>query len=195
MGKTGLKLGIVFLILGIIIGGVCLLLPTLTSNRVSLGESAFGFIPAGVLFLLGFVFTILSLIFAAGTKKAAVYKPQLEAEGIIFFEEKVSGSMTFHNFHRPGSYSGWRKVGISALLALTQKRLLALQGTQPIVDVQLTDERLRKMNFSLEGESTLLIAFDANLFQPDWSGEIEYRFKTPKANEFLQKLNEIQNKI
>lgn len=192
MGKTGLKIGVLLLILGIVIGGVCLLLPTLTSNRVSLGESAFGFIPAGVFFLLGFIFTIFSLIFIARTKKAAaIYKPQLESEGIIFFEEDVSGSMTFRNFHRPGAFTGWQKIGISTLLALTEKRLLALKGSNPIIDVPLTDERLRKMNFSLENETTLLVAFDANLFQPEWSGEIEYRFKTAKAKEFLQKLNEM----
>jgi hypothetical protein len=196
MRKTGLKVGVLLLILGIIIGGVCFLLPSLTSNRVRFSESAFGLIPAGVFFLLGFVFTILSTIFTIRAKKvAAIYKSQLQPEGIVLFEEDVSGSMTFRNFRRPGAYYSWRKVAITSLIVLTQKKILALKGSSPIIDVPFTDARLKQMRFSLEGEKTLLAAFAANLFQPDWSGEIEYRFHTPKAQEFLQKMNEIQNKI
>ena len=193
MRKTGLRAGIALLILGIVIGGVCLLLPSLTNNRVRFGEAAFGLIPAGVFFLLGFVFTILSVIFTVRAKKvAAIYKAQLEPEGIVLFEEDVSGSMTFRNFRNPGRYANWRKVAITSLLILTKKNIIALKGASPIINVPLTDTRLREMKFSLEGETTLLVAFAANLFQPDWSGEIEYRFKTSKAREFLQKLNEMK---
>lgn len=192
MRRTGLRIGILLLILGIIIGGICLSLPSLTNNRVRFSESAFGLIPAGVFVLLGFIFTILSLIFAVRARKvAATYKVQLEPEGIILFEEDVSGSMTFRNFRSPGRYSSWRKVAITSLVALTKTRLLALKGSNPIINVPFTDERLRKMKFSLEGEKTLLVAFDANLFHSDWSGEIEYRFKTSKSREILQKLNGI----
>jgi len=192
MRKTGLRVGISLLILGIIIGAVFLLLPPLTNNRVRFGESAFRLIPAGVLFLLGFTFTILSLIFTARARKiAAIYKVQLEPEGIVLFEEDVKGSMTFRNFRRPGVYDGWRKVLITSLVVLTRKRLLALKGSSPIIDVPLTDERFRRMKFSLDGEKTLLVAFEASLFQPEWSGEIEYRFKTTRAGEFLQNLSEV----
>jgi hypothetical protein len=99
--------------------------------------------------------------------------------------------MTFRNFRSPGMYYSWRKVLITSLIALTKTRLLALKGSSPIINVPFTDERLRQMKFSLEGEKTLLVAFDANLFQPEWSGEIEYRFKTPQAREFLRKLSEL----
>lgn len=181
------------MILGIIIGAACLLLPSLTNNRVRFGESAFGLIPAGVFFLLGFIFTILSMMFTVRAKKvAAIYKSQLEPEGIVLFEEDVRGSMTFRNFRSPGRYASRRKVGITSLLILTKKNIIALKGSSPIINVPFTDERLRRMKFSLEGEKTLLVAFAANLFQPDWSGEIEYRFKTPQAREFLQGLSEIE---
>lgn len=185
----GLKVGISLLILGVIIGGVCLLLPSLTVDRVPFSLAAFGLIPAGVFFLLGFVFTILSLIFSIRARKvAAAYKAQLQPEGIVLFEEDVKGSMTFRNFRSPGSYYSWRKVLITSLVALTKTRLLALKGSSPIINVPFTDERLRQMKFSLEGEKTLLVAFDANLFQPEWSGEIEYRFKTSQARRFWESL-------
>ncbi len=196
MRKTGLRVGVSLVILSIVIGIACLSLPSLTNNRVNLKEAMFGLIPAGVLFLLGFIFTILSLIFTARAKKvAAIYKVQLEPEGIFLFEEDVKGSMTFRNFRRPGIYDSWRKVLITSLVALTGKRLLALKGSSPTIDVLLTDGRLHRMNFTLEGETTLLVTFDANLFQPDWSGAIEYRFKTARASDFLQKLNEFTKQI
>jgi hypothetical protein len=192
MRKMGLRVGMLLLILGVIGGGICLWLPSLTNNRVRLSEAAFGLIPAGVFFLLGFVFTTLSLIFSIRARKvAAVYRSQLQPEGIVLFEEDVKGSMTFRNFRSPGNYYSWRKVLITSLIALTKTRLLALKGSSPIINVPFTDERLRQMRFSLEGEQTLLVAFDANLFQPEWSGEIEYRFKTSQAREFLQKLSEV----
>ena len=187
MRRMGLRVGSSLLILGVIVGVVCMLLPSLTNNRVRSGEAALGLIPAGVFFLLGFVFTILSLIFSVRARKvAATYKARLQPEGIVLFEEDVKGSMTFRNFRSPGRYSNWRKVLITSLIALTKTRLLALKGSSPIIDVPFTDERLRRMKFSLEGEKTLLVAFDANLFQPEWSGEIEYRFKTSQAKRFLE---------
>ena len=192
MRKTGLTVGTALLLLGVIGGGICLWLPSLTNNRVRLSEAALGLIPAGVFFLLGFVFTILSVIFSIRARKVAtLYRSQLQPEGIVLFEEDVKGSMTFRNFRSPGRYDSWRKVLITSLIALTKTRLLALKGSSPIINVPFTDERLRQMRFSLEGEKTLLVAFDANLFQPEWSGEIEYRFHTPQAHEFLQKLSEV----
>jgi hypothetical protein len=184
--KMGLRVGSSLLILGVIGGGVCLLLPSLTNDRVRPAEAALGLIPAGVCFLLGLVFTTLSLIFSVRARKvAAVYKSRLQPEGIVLFEEDVKGSMTFRNFRSPGIYYSWRKVLITSLIALTKTRLLALKGSGPIIDVPFTDERLRRMKFSLEAEKTLLVAFDANLFQPEWSGEIEYRFKTSQARRLL----------
>lgn len=192
MRKMGLRVGMLLLTLGVSGGGICLWLPSLTNNRVRFSEAALGLIPAGVLFLLGLIFTTLSLIFSIRARKvAAAYKSQLQPEGIILFEEDVKGSMTFRDFRSPGRYDSWRKVLITSLIALTKTRLLALKGSSPIINVPFTDERLRQMKFSLEGEKTLLVAFDANLFQPEWSGEIEYRFKTPQAREFLRKLSEL----
>ena len=186
MRKLGLKVGSSLLILGVIGGGICLLLPSLTNNHVRSGEAAFGLIPAGLFFLLGFVFTILSVIFSVRARKVAtVYKSRLQPEGIVLLEEDVKGSMTFRNFRSPGRYYSWRKVLITSLIALTKTRLLALKGSSPIIDVPFTDARVRQMKFSLEGEKTLLVAFDANLFQPEWSGVIEYRFKTSQARRLL----------
>lgn len=124
-------------------------------------------------------------------KMPASYMKDLEAEGIVLMDEGVKGSVTYTNYHRPGKYAAWEKRGLTGHLAVSNTRLLALNGTNPIINVPLTDERLRQMNFSLEGEDTLHVKFAADLFQPTWSGTVEYRFHTPRVNEYLARLNSL----
>ncbi len=117
------------------------------------------------------------------------YLSQSQAEGIVLFEKDVKGSVTYRNFHRPGSSSLLRRCGFTASIALTQARLLAYSSpSKPMIDVPLTDQRLHQMRYTLENTETLCIAFDAGLFQPTWSGTIEYRFHTPQAQRFLELL-------
>jgi len=53
--------------------------------------------------------------------------------------------------------------------------------------VLLSDERIRAMQFSLENDG-LCVTFDAALFHPDWSGTIEYRFRTPEARHLVEQI-------
>jgi hypothetical protein len=51
---------------------VCLLLPSMTSGRVSFEESMLGLIPSVIVFLFAFLLTVISAIFfLKGRKKAA----------------------------------------------------------------------------------------------------------------------------
>ena len=113
---------------------------------------------------------------------------ELQAEGIILSDEGVKGSIIFRDYSAPGKRFAWKRVGIVASIALTEARILALSDSKPIINVPLADERLQAMRFSLEKEETLCVSFDAGLFQPDWSGTIEYRFRTPQAKQLLELL-------
>jgi hypothetical protein len=44
------------------------------------------------------------------------------------------------------------------------------------------------MQFSVEGNDVLVVAFDAALFRDDWSGTVQYRFRTTQADDFLKLL-------
>jgi len=133
--------------------------------------------------------TILYRLFGIG-KLPAEYVAALEKEGIILFDEAIRGTVTYRNFRAPGRYSNWKRQWYSASIILTEKRLLALRLRSEIIDVPFTDERFRRMQFALEDETTLLVAFDAALFHADWSGTIEYRFQTARAKALLDKLGE-----
>lgn len=126
-------------------------------------------------------------LFGAG-KLPAKYSLTFMSEGIILSDEGLKGSLTIRNFRRPGEYSGYRLTAIIASIVITNKRLAAYRGANPIIDVEFADERLRQIAFSVEPNGALLAVFDASLFHDDWSGQIEYRFKTDLAQEFVDQI-------
>ncbi|MBC7901010.1 MAG: hypothetical protein H7070_13270 [Saprospiraceae bacterium] len=131
--------------------------------------------------------TLLYQIFGIGKIPTNV-RAEIEREGIVLFDESIRGTVTYLNFRAPGRYSNWKRQWFSSAIVLTKTRLLALRLRHPIIDVLLTDVRFRGLKFSVESENTLLACFDASLFNDDWTGTIEYRFRTPIASELCQKL-------
>ncbi|MBI3762577.1 MAG: hypothetical protein HY260_12055 [Chloroflexi bacterium] len=130
--------------------------------------------------------TLFYRLFGVGRIPAAVMA-ELQQEGILLVDEGVRGSATYRNFRKPGRADSWRRQWYTASIALTNIRLLALWGSNPIINAPLADERLRSMRYSLEDKAAVLcVAFDAALFHADWSGTIEYRFRTPQAQHLLE---------
>ena len=133
--------------------------------------------------------TLLYRLFGLG-KIPAQFLTTLKAEGLLAFDEGIKGSVTYLDFHAPGKYSAWRRQWFTGCIILTQVRLVSLQSLSTAIDVPLADERIRRLQISVEREGTLLVAFDPSLFHPGWSGTIEYRFRTTEAEAFLEKLRE-----
>jgi hypothetical protein len=119
---------------------------------------------------------------------------ELKAEGLQLSDEAIPGSVTYLNFKAPGKRDNWRRQWFTACVVLTEVRLVGLQNGSMAVNVPFTDERFRQLQFSVEKEDRFVIAFDASLFHDDWSGRIEYRFRTPLAQSFLNNLREIPPK-
>ena len=133
--------------------------------------------------------TLLYRLFGIG-KIPEQFMATLESEGILALDEGIKGSVTYRDFRAPGKYSAWRRQWFTGSLVLTQVRLVSLLSLSTAIDVPLTDERIRRMQFSVEKNDTLLVAFDPSLFHPGWSGTMEYRFRTTEAPAFLEKLRE-----
>ncbi len=115
---------------------------------------------------------------------------QLRGEGVLLLDEGIKGSVTYIDFRSPVRYANWKRQWYTASIVLTEVRLVGLRFSQTIINVPLADERIRSMKFSLEPGGALLAAFDASLFHQDWSGKIEYRFRTVYGQDFLDKLRE-----
>lgn len=131
--------------------------------------------------------TLFYRLFGVGKIPANVMA-EIEQEGILLLDEGVKGSVTYRNFHAPGRYAAWERRGFSASIAVTKVRLLALAYTSPVINVPFADERIQAMRYSLKHNDTLCITFDADLFHADWSGTIEYRFRTAEAQHCLELL-------
>jgi hypothetical protein len=137
--------------------------------------------------------TFLYRFFGLG-KIPAPYRSVIQSEGVILADEGVKGTVTLLDFRSPNRIANWKRQWYTASIALTDTRLLAFQYSSPIIDVPLTDARFRELKFSVEPDGALLVAFDASLFRNDWSGNIEYRFFTPSAPQFLDQLTLIKSK-
>ena len=132
--------------------------------------------------------TLLYRLFGVG-KIPAQRRATIESEGMVLFDEGIRGTVTYRDFVSPGRRASWKKSAFIGAIALTKTRLLALQTATPVINVPLDDDRLGRMQFSAEGDDGILITFNANLFHDDWSGTLEYRFRTPQAAAFLKRLS------
>lgn len=131
--------------------------------------------------------SLLYRLFGIG-KIPAQYRAPLDGEGVILADEGIKGSVTYRNFRSPMRRANWKRQWHTASITLTRLRLVAFAYSNQIIDVPLTDGRFKRLEFSLEDPHRLLVAFDAALFHDNWSGTIEYRFKTPHAQAFLDKV-------
>jgi len=110
----------------------------------------------------------------------------LRIEGIVVSDEGISGSVTYRDFRAPGKYFSWRKQAFTGSVVVTNVRLVALMYANFAVNIPFTDERIRKLQISVEGADGLLIVFDPSLFHDNWSGTIEYRFRTEQPGNVLK---------
>ncbi len=112
------------------------------------------------------------------------------AEGLVAIDNWIKAKLTYRNFKAPGKRFGYKTVWFRSIVVLTKERFFATVYGRLGIDVQFSDERFRTMKFSVEDDGRLLVAFDASLLQPDWSGQLEYRFTTAKATEIVMTIHQ-----
>jgi hypothetical protein len=136
--------------------------------------------------------SLLYRIFGVG-KIPKLLGDTLRIEGIVVSDEGIPGSVTYRDFRAPGKYFSWKKQAFTGSVVVTNIRLVALIYSNFAVNVPFTDERIRKLQISIEGDDRLLIVFDPSLFHDNWSGTIEYRFHTPLAGDIIKWIRDLSN--
>jgi len=116
--------------------------------------------------------------------------PQLELEGVVVSDEGVKSSVTYRDFKAPGKRFGWKRQWFPASIILTRTRLVAFWFSNPMINVPLSDERLKLMRFAIE-DNDMYVSFDAGLFHSDWSGSLEYRLRTERAAQIIESLQQL----
>jgi hypothetical protein len=131
--------------------------------------------------------TLLHRIFGWG-KIPKRYAPTLHNEGIILLDEGIGGSITLKKFKTPGRYHSWKQSWFTGCIVLTERKFAAFAFTKPLIYVSLEHENISELRCTIEGNNTLFVKYDASAFNDGWSGTVECRFKTSKAQMFLERL-------
>lgn len=131
--------------------------------------------------------TLLYKLFGIGRMPTDL-RAAAEGEGVILFEEGIRGTVTYRDFRGGGRYANWKRQWYGASIALTARRLIGCRHSQLIIDVALDDPRIKQMTFATKGPDVFAASFEAGLFQKDWSGKLEYQFKTPIAQTLQDEL-------
>ncbi|MEM7018746.1 MAG: hypothetical protein AAF512_15575 [Pseudomonadota bacterium] len=118
-------------------------------------------------------------------------KAQIQSEGIVLQDEGISGSITFLKYRAPGRYHRWKRSWFSGSIALTKQHFLAFSGARTIIGVSWEHEKIHVLHALIEKQDTLRVDFDASIFDENASGDIELRFSTPLAAEFLKQINRL----
>jgi hypothetical protein len=116
------------------------------------------------------------------------YMKEFKKEGIRLIDEGLKGSVTYKNFKAPGKYFSWKRHWFVSSLVLTSSRLAGLRGKHFIMNVPLSDTRIRKIDFRVEKEDVFTVSYEAGLFHHDWEGQIELRFRSALAEALLDAL-------
>lgn len=113
---------------------------------------------------------------------------ELDSEGIVLINENIRGTITYRDFHAPGKRFLYKRSAFASALVITKTRLLAKSYANKAINIPFADERIRSMKFTIEDGPKFCTFFEASLFHPDWSGHLEFRFKTPDAQQFLDEI-------
>ena len=119
------------------------------------------------------------------------YRPAIEQEGVLIIEEGIPASVTFKNFKAPGRYHSWKRSYFIGALIITEKSFFAFNFSNMLIGRPLSAEKLGALGCNLDGQNLLRVDYDAASFNADWSGQVECRFYTSKAQLFLERLKSV----
>jgi hypothetical protein len=112
-------------------------------------------------------------------------RPVLESEGIVVADEGIRGWFKTKHVKGPGKRFIHRTAGISGSLVITEKRIICFTFGKRQINIDFDNPNITKLFADIPEEKTLSIAFEGSDFRDDWSGIIEFLFKTEKARQFL----------
>ncbi|XZE55365.1 hypothetical protein SH139x_001374 [Planctomycetaceae bacterium SH139] len=102
----------------------------------------------------------------------------------IIVREHLACAITLRNFSSPGRVCNWKRQWFAGSIAISGKRFIAFRWKRRLINMEFEDTRFSKLRFSSE-QGMLRITHDADLCREDWSGSIEYRFRTTDADQIV----------
>lgn len=97
----------------------------------------------------------------------------------------MRGTITYRDYRAPGEYSNWAKEPVSGIVAVTGHRLLVWAGGAKRDDVPFDHPMRATVAVSADRPDRLCIELRPHE-QADWSGRMEFRFRTAAAATIAQ---------
>ena len=110
------------------------------------------------------------------------------AEGLLFLEEGLSGSITYRNYRAPGQRSSLNKQATTDAIVVTSRRLIGWAAGGKNIDVPLDHSLRAAINITLDRPDRICFAYDAGKFSTERSGTIEVRLRTARAAQVAELL-------
>ncbi|MBK1732308.1 hypothetical protein [Thiococcus pfennigii] len=117
--------------------------------------------------------------------------PLLEQEGIVVYDEGMSGWFIAKHVNGPGKRYRHRSEGFSGCLVVTKERLICYTYGKRQINISFEDPKIANLYVDIPKEEKLCLSFESSDFQEAWNGLIEFRFNTTKAHQFREALIEI----
>jgi hypothetical protein len=115
-------------------------------------------------------------------------RAELARTDVILLEEGLAGSVTYRRYRAPGKYSSWRKEPVAGAVALTASRLVVWAGNFKHIDVPLAHPVRATIEVRADRPDRVCFAYDAGATNPNRSGRVEVRLRTPQATRIAQLL-------
>jgi hypothetical protein len=115
-------------------------------------------------------------------------RSSLEAEGITFLAEGLTGSITYRNYKAPGKRYGVAKQGTAGAIGISGQRLVVWVSRGGYVDIPLAMVG-SAVQASSDQPDRVSFKYDAGRFRPETSGQVEIRLKTPQAAQIMNLIN------
>ena len=122
---------------------------------------------------------------------AEKYRSGLEQEDIVVADEGIGGSLTMRNVKGPSRRYSYKKTLFTGWLVVTKKRVVCYAFGFRQIDIPVSDARIAQLHVENPNENILTISFEASTFRPNWSGHMQFKFKTDKAADFNKTLEDI----
>ncbi|WP_164100945.1 hypothetical protein [Candidatus Laterigemmans baculatus] len=107
--------------------------------------------------------------------------------------EHLSCWVTYRDFRAPGRACNWKRQWFAGSLALSEDRLIAFQWRSRLFNTGVDDPRFSGLAITAE-DQTLIVSLNASLYRDDWSGFLEYQFRTPEADRIVYLLRQLRRR-
>lgn len=112
----------------------------------------------------------------------------LAAEGIVIADEGMGGWFIARDVRATGKRYWRRREYFIGCLVLTSQRIIGFTYHKRQINIATDDPRLSRLFASVPETGVLEISFEAAEFRDNWSGVLEFVFKTDLARAFYDAL-------